>query len=110
RSSAPSSGAKPRHHTCHHTFRIYAGFNLVTGFASISSFPAIAFWHPDRFNGFAVGEFHQIPYGAVGRNELARNLRKPHVPALVRQMSAILERQRRDLIQPLNPLPVYGVE
>src|SRR6266403_455804 len=58
----------------------------------------------------AVSQFHQIPYRAVTRNKLARNLWKPHAPAFLHETSPIFERQRRDLIQPLNLLPVYGIK
>ena len=85
-------------------------FDLVPRFASVTALPAITLRHPDRLHCLAVGQFHQIPYRAVARNKLARNPRKPDLPTLLRQTSAIFERQCRHLIQPLNLLPIYRIK
>jgi hypothetical protein len=38
------------------------------------------------------------------------DLWKPHPPALFRQTSAIFKRKGRNLIQPVNLLPIYRIE
>ena len=71
---------------------------------------AISLRHPDRLHRLPVGQFHQIPHRAIARNKLARNRRKPHPPAFLRETSAIFERQRRNLIQPIDLLPIYRIK
>ncbi len=96
--------------TFHHAFHVAARFYLVTRFAAVAALSAISLRHPDRFHRLAVGEFHQIPYRAVTGNKLARDVRKPYSPALLRQASAIVERQRRNLVQPVDPLPIQRIK
>src|ERR1019366_4183721 len=104
-----ADGRAAHHHTFH-TFHIAARFYLVPRFAAVTALSAISLRHPDRFHRLAVGELHQIPYRAVAGNKLARNFRKPYSPALLRQASAIVERQRRNLVQPVDPLPIQRIK
>src|SRR5208337_2851307 len=92
------------------SLRSRSTLDLVARFASVAVLAAISLRHPDRLHRLPVGQFHQIAHRAVARNKRARNLRKPHSPTLLRQPSAIFEWQRRNLIQPLNLLPIYRIE
>src|SRR5208282_6892894 len=84
--------------------------DLIPRFASVAALAAISLRHPHRLHRLPVGEFHEIPDRAVARNKLARNRRRPHAPAFFGKSSAIFEWQRRNLVQPLNLLPIHRIK
>ena len=51
------------------TFRKSAQF-FVAGVGAVTGFAAVAFGHPDGFDGLAVGELKEVADGAVGGGEL----------------------------------------
>ena len=85
-------------------------FHLIACFTAIPRLSVVTFRHPDGFYRLAVGQFHQVTNRAIARHKLPRDSRQSHPPALLSQPHSILLRQRRNLLQGFDPLPVHRIK
>ena len=76
-------------------------------FGAIAGLAAVAFRHPDGFDGLTIGKFDQVANRSIGRNELLLNCRKAERNTFLHKRGAKLFRQGRNLISGTD---AFGVE